>query len=131
MILSIQISNPDEFDVMLPVPVNRVDIQPFGDDGAFYSVALKRGSSLQKFQEDSTLSASMMLKEFREEVKKSVKTFTGECQNEDVLIVGEWAELVKCSLETSHCSWQGQNALPCDQSSNSNALKSFSVCTLT
>ncbi|XP_045927483.1 cyclic GMP-AMP synthase [Micropterus dolomieu] len=73
---NLKISNPDEFDVMLPVPVNRVNIQPFGDDGAFYSVALKRGSSLQKFQEDSTLSASMMLKEFREEVKKSVKTFT-------------------------------------------------------
>lgn len=81
MFLCIQISNPDEFDVMLPIPVDRVDIKPFGEDGAFYSVALKRGRSpLQKFQEDSTLSASKMLQEFRDEVKKSVKGFEGECQ---------------------------------------------------
>ncbi|XP_044070881.1 cyclic GMP-AMP synthase [Siniperca chuatsi] len=74
---NLKISNPDEFDVMLPIPVDRVDIKPFGDDGAFYSVALKRGKSpLQKFQENSILSASKMLKEFREEVKKSVKKFT-------------------------------------------------------
>ncbi|TKS85873.1 Cyclic GMP-AMP synthase [Collichthys lucidus] len=73
---NLKISNPDEFDVMLPIPVDRVDIKPFGEDGAFYSVALKRGRSpLQKFQEDSTLSASKMLKEFRDEVKKSVKGF--------------------------------------------------------
>ncbi|XP_019118291.2 cyclic GMP-AMP synthase [Larimichthys crocea] len=73
---NLKISNPDEFDVMLPIPVGRVDIKLFGEDGAFYSVALKRGRSpLQKFQEDSTLSASKMLQEFRDEVKKSVKRF--------------------------------------------------------
>lgn len=83
MFLCIQISNPDEFDVMLPIPVDRVTIEPFKDDGAFYSVGLKRGKSpLQKFQETATLSASKMLEEFREEVKKSVKEFKGEYQNE-------------------------------------------------
>ncbi|KAM9345013.1 cyclic GMP-AMP synthase [Symphorus nematophorus] len=71
---NLKISNPDEFDVMLPIPVDRVSIEPFGEDGAFYSVALKRGNSpLKKFEEKDTLSASKMLKEFREEVKKSVK----------------------------------------------------------
>lgn len=81
--LCIQISNPDEFDVMVPILVERVNIEPFGDDGAFYSVALKRGHSpLQKFQETGTLSASNMLKEFREEVKKCVKPFKGDYQNE-------------------------------------------------
>ncbi|XP_026212560.1 cyclic GMP-AMP synthase [Anabas testudineus] len=73
---NVKISNPDEFDVMVPILVERVNIEPFGDDGAFYSVALKRGHSpLQKFQETGTLSASNMLKEFREEVKKCVKPF--------------------------------------------------------
>ena len=77
--LCLQISHPDEFDVMVPIPVNRVNVKPFGEDGAFYSVELKRGKTpLRKFQETSTLSASEMLDEFREEVKKCVKKFPGE-----------------------------------------------------
>ncbi|XP_070697694.1 cyclic GMP-AMP synthase [Pempheris klunzingeri] len=73
---NLKISNPDEFDVMLPIPVDRVKVTPFGNDGAFYSVALKRGKNpLQKFQENDTLSGSKMLKEFREEVKKCVGKF--------------------------------------------------------
>ncbi|XP_074531334.1 cyclic GMP-AMP synthase [Halichoeres trimaculatus] len=72
----LKISNPDEFDVMLPIPVDRVDVKPFGDDGAFYSVGLKRGKSpLKKFQKEDTLSASQMLDEFREEVKKCAKKY--------------------------------------------------------
>uniref|UniRef100_A0A672I0V0 Cyclic GMP-AMP synthase n=1 Tax=Salarias fasciatus TaxID=181472 RepID=A0A672I0V0_SALFA len=71
-----QISSPDEFDVMIPLLVERVEITPFGEDGAFYSVGLKRGSNpLRKFQEGETLSASEMLSEFRDEVKKCVKQF--------------------------------------------------------
>ncbi|XP_037637335.1 cyclic GMP-AMP synthase isoform X2 [Sebastes umbrosus] len=74
---NLKISDPDEFDVMLPIPVDRVNVNPFGDDGAFYSVELKRGKSpLQKFQKTDTLSASEMLKEFRDEVKKCVKKHT-------------------------------------------------------
>ncbi|XP_041646138.1 cyclic GMP-AMP synthase [Cheilinus undulatus] len=73
---NLKIANPDEFDVMLPFPVDRVSIEPFGDDGAFYSVGLKREKNpLQKFQENGTLSSSMMLKEFREEVKKCAKKY--------------------------------------------------------
>ncbi|XP_073338323.1 cyclic GMP-AMP synthase [Pagrus major] len=74
---NLKISNPDEFDVMLPMPVERANVEPFEDDGAFYSVSLKRGNSpLKKFQKNDTLSASDMLTEFREEVKKSVKEVT-------------------------------------------------------
>ncbi|XP_076598410.1 uncharacterized protein cgasa [Chaetodon auriga] len=74
---NLKICNPDEFDVMLPFPVDRVDIRPYGNDGAFYSVALKRGKSpLEKFQENGVLSASKMLNEFRTEVKKSVAQCT-------------------------------------------------------
>ncbi|XP_034753716.1 cyclic GMP-AMP synthase isoform X2 [Etheostoma cragini] len=73
---NLKISNPDEFDIMLTIPVDRVKVNPFGDDGAYYSVELKRGKSpLQTFQKTNTLSASEMLKEFREEVKKCVKQF--------------------------------------------------------
>uniref|UniRef100_A0A672I0L7 Cyclic GMP-AMP synthase n=1 Tax=Salarias fasciatus TaxID=181472 RepID=A0A672I0L7_SALFA len=73
---NLKISSPDEFDVMIPLLVERVEITPFGEDGAFYSVGLKRGSNpLRKFQEGETLSASEMLSEFRDEVKKCVKQF--------------------------------------------------------
>lgn len=82
MFLCIQISNPDEFDVMLPILVERVNIEPYTDDGAFYKVALKRDKNpIQHFQEGNILSGSKMLKEFREEVKKSVKEFKGKHQS--------------------------------------------------
>ncbi|XP_078129748.1 cyclic GMP-AMP synthase [Sander vitreus] len=72
----LKISNPDEFDIMLAIPVERVKVNPFGDVGAYYSVELKRDKSpLHKFQETNTLSASKMLEEFRDEVKKCVKQF--------------------------------------------------------
>ncbi|XP_041867122.1 cyclic GMP-AMP synthase [Melanotaenia boesemani] len=74
---NVKISDPDEFDVMLCIPIDRVQIEAFGEDGAFYSVALKRGNNpLEKFQKGDVLSASEMLKEFREEVKKCLKEFT-------------------------------------------------------
>ncbi|KAK5908784.1 hypothetical protein CgunFtcFv8_016813 [Champsocephalus gunnari] len=74
---NLKISNPDEFDVMVAIPVDRVDVSPFGDDGAFYSVELKRGNShLKRFEESSTLSASKMLDEFRAEVKECAKKYT-------------------------------------------------------
>lgn len=64
---------------MFNIPVERVDIRPFGDDGAFYSVAFKRGKHpLDRFlNEDNTVSASGMLTEFRNEVKRSVKKQKG------------------------------------------------------
>uniref|UniRef100_A0A3B4FRW2 Cyclic GMP-AMP synthase n=1 Tax=Pundamilia nyererei TaxID=303518 RepID=A0A3B4FRW2_9CICH len=76
---NLKICNPDEFDVMLPILVDRVKLEPFGTDGAFYSVELKRGQkNLERFLENGILSATKMLNEFREEVKKCVKNFTGE-----------------------------------------------------
>ncbi|XP_014875607.1 cyclic GMP-AMP synthase isoform X1 [Poecilia latipinna] len=73
---NLKILDPDEFDVMLPMPVERVQVEPFRENGAFYSVALKRGNShLMKFQQNDVLSASEMLQEFRNEVKKFAKGF--------------------------------------------------------
>lgn len=105
--LCIQISKPDEFDVMVPMLVDRASVEPFGKDGAFYSVGLKRGNNpLKKFQEEDTLSASDMLKEFREEVKKSVKGFTGERLTKHTLYNSEdMEESVKCTVGTSKGDW--------------------------
>ncbi|CAB1427410.1 unnamed protein product [Pleuronectes platessa] len=73
---NLKISKPDEFDVMLSIDVDRVLLKAFGDNGAFYSVALKRDKNpLKKFQDGDILSASKMLTEFRDEVKKCVKDF--------------------------------------------------------
>ncbi|XP_060782025.1 cyclic GMP-AMP synthase isoform X2 [Neoarius graeffei] len=74
---NVKICEPDEFDVMLTVRVDRVTLQPFSDDGAFYSVKMKRHTQrhpLDKFlKEDNTIMASEMLKEFHEKVKDAVK----------------------------------------------------------
>lgn len=72
-----QISEPDEFDVMLTVPVERVDIEKFNDNEAFYSIALKRHPKhpLDRFlNEDKTIRASEMLNEFRDGVKEAVES---------------------------------------------------------
>lgn len=85
MLFCVQISNPDEFDVMICVPVDRVKVEPFGETGAFYSVSLKRGNSpLKEFQleENGMLSASHLLKKFRKEVIKSIEGNTGWCHND-------------------------------------------------
>ncbi|KAL1262933.1 hypothetical protein QQF64_005672 [Cirrhinus molitorella] len=74
---NVKICEPDEFDVMLTIPVERVNIQNFDEAGAFYTVALKRNPNkhlLDRFlNEDKTIKASEMLHEFREAIKKAVK----------------------------------------------------------
>ena len=64
---------------MLTFPVKRVAVQPFGDDGAFYSAKFKRENHpLSRFRhEDDTISAFDMLKEFRKEVKACVESIKG------------------------------------------------------
>lgn len=62
---------------MLTVRVDRVSLHPFSEDGAFYSVEMKRHNrhTLDKFvNEDNTIMASEMLKEFRDKVKDAVPT---------------------------------------------------------
>ncbi|KAG9350531.1 hypothetical protein JZ751_026897 [Albula glossodonta] len=75
---NVKISQPDEFDVMLVVPVQSVDVRSYGPEGAYYTVALKnnpRRHLLESFvQEDGkTISANEMLLKFRTEVKKAVR----------------------------------------------------------
>ncbi|XP_067277995.1 cyclic GMP-AMP synthase [Pseudorasbora parva] len=74
---NVKICEPDEFDVMLTIPVERVDIDPFDEAGAFYSVALKRHPNKHPLDiflnEDKTIQASKMLSEFRDAVKEAVE----------------------------------------------------------
>lgn len=69
---------------MLTIPVERVDIQEFNDNGAFYSIALKRLSNkhpLNRFlNEEKTIRASEMLNEFRNGVKEAVELL--ECKQD-------------------------------------------------
>lgn len=69
---------------MLTVNVERVDIQPINDNGAFYSIALKRNPKkhvLEKFlNDDKTIRASEMLKEFRDGVKEAVESLKCRCK---------------------------------------------------
>ncbi|XP_053358503.1 cyclic GMP-AMP synthase [Clarias gariepinus] len=75
---NVKICEPDEFDVMLTIRVDRVKLEPFSDDGAFYSVEMKRQSPrhpLDKFvNEDKTIMASEMLNEFRQKIKEALGT---------------------------------------------------------
>ncbi|XP_065153612.1 cyclic GMP-AMP synthase [Paramisgurnus dabryanus] len=77
---NVKICEPNEFDVMLTIPVERVDIQKFNKSGAFYSVALKRHPNkhpLARFlNEDMTIRASEMLNEFRDGVKEAVESLS-------------------------------------------------------
>ncbi|MFT7807114.1 cyclic GMP-AMP synthase-like [Arapaima gigas] len=72
-----QICQPDEFDVMLAVPVHSVEIRQFDSEGAFYSVAIKERSRrhpLGQFAlEDGVISASDMLAKFRKHIMNAVR----------------------------------------------------------
>ncbi|XP_077093094.1 cyclic GMP-AMP synthase [Siphateles boraxobius] len=74
---NVKICEPDEFDVMLTIPVERVDLEQFDKAGAFYSVALKRHPNRHPLDiflnEDKTIQASKMLSEFRDAVKEAVE----------------------------------------------------------
>lgn len=71
-----KICQPDEFDVMMTIQVERMNLQPFSQDGAYYSVEMKRHTQrhpLDKYvNEDRTIRASEMLKDFRDKIKEAV-----------------------------------------------------------
>ncbi|TSK22712.1 Sialin [Bagarius yarrelli] len=71
---NLKIIEPDEFDFMLTIRVDRVNLQPFTENGAFYSVEMKRLPEkhlLMKFVKEGKLMASEMLNEFREKIKEA------------------------------------------------------------
>ncbi|XP_054018426.1 cyclic GMP-AMP synthase [Dryobates pubescens] len=74
----VKISEPNEFDIMLVIPIERLQLEPSDDTGAFYYLKFKRNpkeKGLTKFvDEDETLSASKMLDALREIIKQAVKS---------------------------------------------------------
>uniref|UniRef100_A0A8C9MXH8 Cyclic GMP-AMP synthase n=1 Tax=Serinus canaria TaxID=9135 RepID=A0A8C9MXH8_SERCA len=71
------ISEPNEFDIMLVMPVPRIQLNESDDTGAYYYVSFKRipkeKSWLKFLEEDGTLSAFKMLQALREIIKQEVK----------------------------------------------------------
>ncbi|KFQ74135.1 Cyclic GMP-AMP synthase, partial [Phoenicopterus ruber ruber] len=73
----LQISEPNEFDIMLVMPVARLQLDECDDTGAYYYLTFKRNPKekcLLKFlDEDGKLSAFKMLQALREIIKQEVK----------------------------------------------------------
>ncbi|XP_053919577.1 cyclic GMP-AMP synthase isoform X3 [Cuculus canorus] len=73
----LQIFEPNEFDIMLVMPVARLQLEECDDTGAFYYLTFKRNPKekyLLKFlDEDGKLSAFKMLQALRDIIKQEVK----------------------------------------------------------
>ncbi|NXR08414.1 CGAS synthase, partial [Semnornis frantzii] len=73
----VKISEPNEFDIMLLMPVVRLQLEESDDSGAYYYLRFKRNPKekyLTKFlDEDEKLSASKMLDALREIIRREVR----------------------------------------------------------
>ncbi|XP_062429076.1 cyclic GMP-AMP synthase, partial [Rhea pennata] len=73
----VKISEPNEFDIMLTMPVTRLQLDECDGTGAFYYLTFKRNPKekyLSKFlDEDGKLSALKMLEALRKIIKEEVK----------------------------------------------------------
>ncbi|KFQ12228.1 Cyclic GMP-AMP synthase, partial [Leptosomus discolor] len=73
----LQISEPNEFDIMLVLPITRLQLDESDDTGAYYYLSFKRNPKekhLLKFlDEDGKLSAFKMLEALRDIIKREVK----------------------------------------------------------
>ncbi|NWQ73139.1 CGAS synthase, partial [Columbina picui] len=87
---TLQITEPDEFDIMLVMPVARLQLDECDDTGAFYYLTFKRNPKekyLLKFlDEDGKLSAFKMLEALREIIKREVKNITRNIANVEVTV---------------------------------------------
>ncbi|OWK57700.1 Cyclic GMP-AMP synthase [Lonchura striata] len=77
------ISEPNEFDIMLVMPVTRIQLDEADDTGAYYYVSFKRSPKekgwLKFLEEDGKLSAFKMLQALRETIKQEVKNIKVLC----------------------------------------------------
>ncbi|NXM27674.1 CGAS synthase, partial [Oxyruncus cristatus] len=73
----VKISKPNEFDIMLVIPVERLQLDESDDTGAFYYLTFKRNPKekyLLRFRdEEGKLSAFKMLQALREIIKQEVR----------------------------------------------------------
>ncbi|XP_071662971.1 cyclic GMP-AMP synthase isoform X2 [Patagioenas fasciata] len=76
----VKVTEPNEFDIMLVMPVARLQLDESDDTGAFYYLTFKRNPKekyLLKFlDEDGKLSAFKMLEALRGIIKREVKNIT-------------------------------------------------------
>ncbi|NXI47367.1 CGAS synthase, partial [Galbula dea] len=76
----VKISQPNEFDIMLVMPVARLQLDESDNTGAYYYLTFKRNPKekyLLKFlDQDGKLSAFKMLEALREIIKREVKVIT-------------------------------------------------------
>ncbi|NWI24157.1 CGAS synthase, partial [Sula dactylatra] len=74
---TLQISEPNEFDIMLVIPVTRLHLEESDDTGAYYYLTFKRNPKekylLKYLDEDGKLSGFKMLQALREIIKQEVK----------------------------------------------------------
>uniref|UniRef100_A0A8D2M6M1 Cyclic GMP-AMP synthase n=1 Tax=Zonotrichia albicollis TaxID=44394 RepID=A0A8D2M6M1_ZONAL len=84
LFLHLQISEPNEFDIMLVIPIKqnandstRLQLDESDDTGAYYYASFKRGPIergwLKFLEEDGKLSASKMMQALRDIIKQEVK----------------------------------------------------------
>ncbi|XP_041333401.1 cyclic GMP-AMP synthase [Pyrgilauda ruficollis] len=77
----VKISEPNEFDIMLVMPVTRIQLDESDDTGAYYYVSFKRSPKekgwLKFLEEDGKLSAFKMLQALRDIIKQEVKNIKG------------------------------------------------------
>uniref|UniRef100_UPI00398EC299 cyclic GMP-AMP synthase n=1 Tax=Pristiophorus japonicus TaxID=55135 RepID=UPI00398EC299 len=70
---NVKISAPNEFDIMVTVPINRIECMEADSEGAYYQVAFKRtprgNNPLNEFVCNGTLSAERMLGYLRKLIK--------------------------------------------------------------
>nr|XP_009938408.1 PREDICTED: cyclic GMP-AMP synthase [Opisthocomus hoazin] len=75
--IAMRISEPNEFDIMLVMPVARLQLDECDDTGAYYYLTFKRNPKekylLRFLDEDGKLSAFKMLQALREIIKQEVK----------------------------------------------------------
>ncbi|NXP60801.1 CGAS synthase, partial [Chloropsis cyanopogon] len=73
----LQVSEPNEFDIMLVMSVPRIQLDESDDTGAYYYVSFKRSPKekgwLKFLDEDGKLSAFKMIQALREIIKQEVK----------------------------------------------------------
>ncbi|KAK2524052.1 Mb21d1, partial [Columba guinea] len=86
----VKITEPNEFDIMLVMPVARLQLDESDDTGAFYYLTFKRNPKekyLLKFlDEDGKLSAFKMLEALRGIIKREVKNITRNIENVEVTV---------------------------------------------
>ncbi|GCB70329.1 hypothetical protein scyTo_0008548, partial [Scyliorhinus torazame] len=76
---NVKISEPNEFDIMTTIRVDRINLTDMDSKGAFYQVAFKRNQGtnpLRQFVCDGTLSAEKMIGHLRKLIKEAVKTLS-------------------------------------------------------